>query len=328
MSQSRYEWKVGLFVLIGLGALCGLLLQFSKGTTFFKPSYTILLRAANVGALKEKATVLMAGVQVGSVSDIQLGPQGTNVVITLSIFKKYQIYKDARFVLEQSGFLGDQYVAIIPTKNEGPLFNDAETAEAEAPFNLQEVARSASGFIQRLDETAKRLNEAIADVRLHVLNEKTLTNLAVAIGNLRTFSEQATVTVDDLRGLISSNRPALETSGSNLVTFSLQINAFADRLNAVLDTNAPTLNLAVKNIESSTELVKNLLEDVQAGKGLAGSLIKNEEWANNVSQISSNLSITTSNLNRLGLWGILWQHKPPRTSAPARPLPAPKDPAR
>jgi hypothetical protein len=35
-------------------------------------------------------------------------------------------------------------------------------------------------------------------------------------------------------------------------------------------------------------------------------------------------------LNRLGLWGILWQHKPPRTNAPAseaaRPLSAPKNP--
>jgi hypothetical protein len=28
--------------------------------------------------------------------------------------------------------------------------------------------------------------------------------------------------------------------------------------------------------------------------------------------IAGNLSVTTSNLNRLGLWGILWSHKPPK----------------
>jgi hypothetical protein len=41
------------------------------------------------------------------------------------------------------------------------------------------------------------------------------------------------------------------------------------------------------------------------------------------------LSITTSNLNRLGLWRILWQHKTPATNAPAqvlKPLTAPKNP--
>jgi ABC-type transporter Mla subunit MlaD len=335
MKRSRHEWKVGLFVFIGLVVLGALLLQFSKGTTIFRKSYNILLRASNVGGLKERASVLMAGVQVGTVREIRLGPQGTNVTITLRIYQRYQIYKDARFVLEQSGFLGDQFVAIIPTKNEGPIFVEGDTAEAEAPFNLQEVARSASGFIQRLDETAKRLNEAIVDVRRHVLNEQTLTNLAVAIGNVRTFSEEAQTTVEDLHALVISNRPALATAGSNLVLFSEQVNDFANRLNALVDTNAPTINSAVKNIESSTVVLKNLLDDVQAGKGLAGSLIKSEALAYQVSQISSNLnvtssnlSITTSNLNRLGLWGILWKRKTPSApaTAPPKSLSTPKNP--
>ena len=94
-------------------------------------------------------------------------------------------------------------------------------------------------------------------------------------------------------------------------------------------TNSPEIDAAVKNIESSTATLKKLLDGVQAGKGLAGNLLENEQIAANVSQIVSNLSITTSNLNRLGLWGILWQHKPPRTNAPApapRPLTAPKNP--
>jgi hypothetical protein len=75
--------------------------------------------------------------------------------------------------------------------------------------------------------------------------------------------------------------------------------------------------------------VKTLLDGVQEGKGLAGQLLENDQIAANVSQIVSNLSITTSNLNRLGLWGILWQHKTPGTNAPrsvSRPLTSPKNP--
>src|SRR6266446_2276173 len=133
MSKSRLEWKVGLFVFIGLVLVAALLLQFSKGT-ILRPSYQILLRAANVGGLKIKASVLMAGVQVGTVSDIRLGPQGTNVTITLKIYSQYIVHKDARFLIEQAGFLGDQYVGIMPTRNEGDVFRDGDTAEAEAPF--------------------------------------------------------------------------------------------------------------------------------------------------------------------------------------------------
>ena len=67
-------------------------------------------------------------------------------------------------------------------------------------------------------------------------------------------------------------------------------------------------------------------KDVQAGKGLAGELLKDERMATNVSQIAQNLSITTSNLNRLGIWGVFWQHKPPKAKElPPHQLKTPKD---
>ena len=319
MSKSRLEWKVGLFMFISLVVLAALLLEFSKGINIFRPTKIILLRAPNVGGLKIRAQVLMAGVQVGTVSDIRLGPQGTNVTIWLKIYSQYEVHKDARFALETSGFLGDQYVAIMPTRNQGDVFHDQDVAEAEAPFNIQEVARSAGSFLRRIEETADRLNDAIADIRRLALNDQTLTNLSIAVGNLRTVSERAITTVDDLNALVTSNAPALSASGTNLVLFTQQLTNFGGDLSQLVDTNAPTLNAAVKNIESSTIMLKDLLADVQAGKGLAGNLLQNPELATNVSLIVSNLSITSSNLNRLGLWGIMWQHKPKKTSPEKHP---------
>jgi phospholipid/cholesterol/gamma-HCH transport system substrate-binding protein len=315
MSKSRLEWKVGLFVFIALTVFAVLLLQFSKGTSLFRPTKTILLRAPNVGGLKLRAAVFMAGVQIGSVSDITLGPQGTNVTISLKVYSEYEIHKDARFALEQAGVLGDQYVAIIPTKNQGDVFHDQEVAEADAPFNIQEVARSAGSFLRRIEETANRLNDAIADVRRLVLNEQTLTNLSVAVGNLRAVSERALTTIEGLNSFVATNASAFSVSGSNLVLFSRELNQFGGDLNRVLATNSPGLNASVKNIESSTMILKDLLADIQAGKGLAGNLLQNPELSTNISLIVSNLSITSSNLNRLGLWGVLWQHKPPKNQA-------------
>jgi len=154
MSNSRLEWRVGLFVLVGLLLLAALLIQFSKGAAFFRSTYTIILRSENVGGLKPRADVLMSGVRVGSVTAIDLAPDGKTVLIPLQIFSRYAIFKDARFSIEQAGFLGDQYVAILPIKNQGEIFHDKEEARADAPFNLQEVAHTATGFVQRIDETA------------------------------------------------------------------------------------------------------------------------------------------------------------------------------
>jgi phospholipid/cholesterol/gamma-HCH transport system substrate-binding protein len=325
MSKTRLEWKVGIFVLIGLVLLAVLLLEFSKGLTFFHPTYDIFLKTTTAGGLKRRATVMISGVQVGTVSDINLDPTGTNVTLTLRIYAQYKIYHDTGFFIEQSGFLGDQYVSIRPINNQGALYRDGDTAYAEEPFDLQEFTRSASGFITRIDETVKKLNEVLLDFTRVVLKPDTLTNISVAVANLRAASGRALITIDNVNALLATNAPALDRAGTNLVAFSQQMTELSSKLNEVVRTNAPDLNAALKNIESSTEMIRGLMGDLQAGRGLAGKLVRVDRMATDLSQILNNLSITSSNINRLGLWGILWQHKPAKTNEPPDRLRSPRD---
>jgi phospholipid/cholesterol/gamma-HCH transport system substrate-binding protein len=327
MTKPSLAWKVGLFVFISLVMIAGLAIEFSKGMLFFEHTNIIYLHAPDVVGLKSRADVLMSGVKVGSVAEISLAPDGKNATLALKIYARYRICSDARFVIEPSGLLGDEYVAIIPTKNKGPVLQDGAHAKAEAPFNLEEFERSAGGLIERLDKTVEGLGGMIGDVRKHLLNEQTLTNFSAVANNLRVASERALSTMEHLNALVSSNAPALSQSGSNLLAFSDRMDEFAGTLNGVVASNRTAIAAAVKNLDDSTEILKGLLGDVQAGKGLAGTLLKNEALAVHVSLVASNLSVTTSNLNRLGLWGVMWRHKPPKASAapPPRPLASPKE---
>jgi phospholipid/cholesterol/gamma-HCH transport system substrate-binding protein len=281
MEKSHFETKVGLFVLVGIALLAALLIQFSKGTSLFRGTYELRLHADNVGGLKPRSAVLLAGVQVGSVSNIKLAENGKSVTVFLRIYQNYKIYHDARFVIEQSGFLGDQYVSIIPTANQLPLLQDGADVPCEQPFNLQEVARSASGFIQRIDETAKKLDTAVSDVN----------------------------------AFIATNGSQIDLVVSNAVFFSQELARLAGSARNVISTNSEKISTSIKNIESSTETLKKLTDDLQSGKGLAGTMLKNEQLATNVQEIADNLAIATSNLNRLGLWHFLWHHEPPHTNA-------------
>ena len=314
MDSKRLELKVGLFVFVGLALLAVAVIQFSKGTSLFHGTYTLRLHAANVGGLKERAGVLLAGVEVGSVSAINLSDDGKSVTILLSIYKNFKIYHDARFVIEKSGFLGDEYVSVIPTTNMLPFLTDGADVDCQEPFNLQEVARSASGFIERIDETAKKLDASVSDLQRVVLNEQTLTNFSVAVGNLRTFTEQAMGTIGDINAIIATNGSQASLAVSNAVAFSQELNRLAGSADMLLATNGVEISSAVKNIEFSTEILTNLMVDLKSGRGLAGTMLQNEQFATNVQAIANNLSVTTSNLNRHGLWGIMWAHKPPNTN--------------
>jgi phospholipid/cholesterol/gamma-HCH transport system substrate-binding protein len=177
---------------------------------------------------------------------------------------------------------------------------------------LQEVARSASGFIQRIDDTAKKLDESVTDLRRVVLNEQTLTNFSATMHNLRTVSEQAMGTVNNINALVATNGPQINLAVSNVVFFSQELLHLAGSAEGVLATNSADITAAVKNIESSTEVLKDLLNNVQSGKGLAGTMLENEQLTTNVQAIANNLAVASSNLNRLGLWHFLWHKEPVR----------------
>ncbi|MDR3456012.1 MAG: MlaD family protein [Verrucomicrobiae bacterium] len=315
MNKSRLEIKVGLFVLFALVLLAVIVVQFSKGTSAFRGTITLKMHAVNVGGLKERATVLLSGVQIGAVKEIKLAPDGKSVYIQLQIYKEYPVYHDARFVIEQAGFLGDQYVSVIPTANQGSTLADGDQVECQEPFDLQEVARGAAGFIKRMDETAKKLDDSVTDLRAQVLNAQTLSSFGVALTNMRAFTVQAVSAVDQINVLLATNGQQVSFAVSNLVRFSGQLNQLGDSAQGILATNSVNIAEATKNIDEMTITWKQISTDVQAGKGLAGTVLQNQELATNVQNIAANLAITTSNLNRAGLWGILWSHKTPTTNA-------------
>jgi phospholipid/cholesterol/gamma-HCH transport system substrate-binding protein len=317
MEKSRLETKVGLFVLFGLVLLAALLLQFSKGTNLWRGTYELHLHAANVGGIKPRASVLLAGVQVGSVENIELADHGKSVTMTLKIYRDIPIYHDAQFVIEQSGFLGDQFISIIPTTNAPPVLANNADIQCQSPFNIQQVARDTAGFIQRIDETAKKLDASVTDLRSQVLNAETLANFGTAITNMKHFTEQALDTVKDINNVVNTNGAQVGIAVSNAVLFSVGLNQLSDDAKAVLATNSANTATATKNIADTTAIFKQLALDIQAGKGLAGTVLQNPELATNVQDIAANLSVTSSNLNRIGLWGILWSHKPTGANKPA-----------
>jgi phospholipid/cholesterol/gamma-HCH transport system substrate-binding protein len=311
MDKSRLETKVGLFVFIGLALLAGILILFSKGTGLLSSTYTLKLHTANIGGLKQQASVQLAGVGVGNVQEIRLDPSGTNVTVILQIYKKCPIHSDARFVIEASGFLGDQFVSVVPTANTQPVLSDGADVQCEPPFNLQEVARGAAGFIERLDDTAKKLDASVADLRSQVLNAQTLANFGNAITNLRVFTEQALSTISDINGIISTNGGQVGTAVSNFVLFSTQLNRLGDSAQDILATNGATITAATKNIENITSNAQQVVSDIQAGKGVAGTLLQDNETMTNLQLLAANLSVASSNLNQYGLWHFLWAHSHP-----------------
>jgi len=313
MSERRVEWKVGLFIFVCLAVLAGLVILFSKGFSPLRQSYTLKLRTTNVGFIIPGAGVREAGVPVGSVERVALEPDGKSVVIYLRILAQCRIHRDAKFIIEQIGFLGDQFISIVPQLNVGPILQDGDEITCEEPFNLQEVARSSVGLIRRVDQTVEKLDRAVSRVDQILLAEPNLVNTTNAIANLRLLSERAFTTVDNFERLVITNVIPVSTVVSNLAHFSVELSLLSDDLRTLVETNKPSVTSAVKNIEQAAASVDMLLTDLQAGKGLAGFLLKDEQTKEQMAALMNNLVTLSSNLNK---YGLLYKPKRPRDREP------------
>lgn len=308
--KSKTEWKVGLFIAISLVVAVALVLNFAKGISPLTKTYSLNLTTKNVDGIVRNAVVMMAGVPIGNVSKIKLNTDKSEVIITILIEEEFKIREGSKFHIETAGFLGDKYIGIIPTRNQdAPMLTDGATVPCEESFDLMRVARSTSGVVDQLNTATTQITNIIERIDSKLLDEKTLTDLAAGLRNLRDISENASKTIASVDLLITTNTPPIQQAIANVVDFSKELKTAGGELRSIIDTNRVVVNESMANIKNTTESLNKLIAAAERGEGLAGKLFADEELAQNIVTLSSNLNEVSVKLNRRGLWSVLWEDK-------------------
>ena len=119
------EILVGLFIIAAAVALLALAFKVS-GLTMYKGNgyYVVYANFDNIGGLKVRAPVRVAGVRIGEVSQIQLDPATFLAKVTLLVDKKVNdIPEDSSATILTEGILGCNYVGITPGYDDKVLKN-------------------------------------------------------------------------------------------------------------------------------------------------------------------------------------------------------------
>tara|TARA_B100000530_G_scaffold335657_1_gene288296 strand:- start:1387 stop:2364 length:978 start_codon:yes stop_codon:yes gene_type:complete len=308
--KSKTEWKVGLFIAISLVVAVALVLNFAKGISPLTKTYSLNLTTKNVDGIVRNAVVMMAGVPIGNVSKIKLNTDKSEVTITILIEEEFKIREGSKFHIETAGFLGDKYIGIIPTRNQdAPMLLDGATVPCQESFDLMRVARSTSGVVDQLNTATTQITNIIERIDSKLLDEKTLTDLAAGLRNLRDISQNASKTIASVDLLITTNTPPIQQAIDNVVDFSKELKTAGGELRSIIDTNRVVVNESMANIKNTTESLNKLIAAAERGEGLAGKLFADEELAQNIVTLSSNLNEVSVKLNRGGLWSVLWEDK-------------------
>jgi len=162
MQQSRVlETWVGVFVAFGFVSLFFLAMQVSN-LAEMKPdtkSFRVAARFQNIGGLKVRATVSMAGVRVGRVSRIRFDKETYEAVVDMSFDPEFDtLPTDTTASILTQGLLGEQYVGLSPGAASDFLKDGDQIELTQSAMVLEEVI---SRFLFNKAESGNENKQAI-----------------------------------------------------------------------------------------------------------------------------------------------------------------------
>lgn len=108
------EILVGFFVALGFVAMFFLSMEVSNlGSVSDDGGYEVKASFENIGSLKVRAPVSIAGVKIGRVTAIDFDAESFEAMVTMNIEAKYnQLPSDSSASILTAGLLGEQYIGL------------------------------------------------------------------------------------------------------------------------------------------------------------------------------------------------------------------------
>ncbi len=140
MNRSTIDLWVGIFVLLGLGAILFLSLKVGNLLqTNTREGYHIEAAFDNIGGLKMRAPAKAAGVVVGRVERIRLDPKTFEAVVTLVIDPQYKFSKDTIASINTSGLLGEVYIGLDAGGDPQMIADGGRVAKTQSAVVLEKL---------------------------------------------------------------------------------------------------------------------------------------------------------------------------------------------
>ena len=132
ISRNIAETLVGALVL-GIAVIFAVFLWRFSDVGLGAGQYTVNAKFRSAEGITVGTDVRLAGVKIGSVSNLSLDPQTFQAIARLSIKPEYQMPEDSSAIISSEGLLGGNFVEILPGGSyefmvDGSEFNETQGA--------------------------------------------------------------------------------------------------------------------------------------------------------------------------------------------------------
>lgn len=340
MKKERNALKAGLFILVSIALILGILLSIQGLESFTQPTQTrqvVFDLSDNVGGLRVGDEVRIGGFKVGDVRsiDVENASAGAEdrprIVVSYAIPRKFKVREDARIVVETT-VTG---VSVLNFKKLG------EAGELPATTPLKGQSSAMEQIVTNLQELGPQIRATIDEVRTQTIPRvnqtvdkfgrtadsftQTADKTTELAGHIRGkvdgvvekyehFVEvgvQMMAKVRDLFGDITGDfRSSIANVAAVTKTFKDKLPPLMEQMDQFLDkttTTVESINQTMADVKATAENTKELT--ASARSVVVSNRSKFDEMIDSFKKTSDNLKYASEEIRR-SPWRLLYKPRP------------------
>ena len=255
------ELKIGVLTIAAIVITTITIFMLTGTRGFFWQRYNLKARFTDVAGLKGGSPVRVAGVEVGTVTSVEIVGEVVEVAMEVNEEQQKQITTGSTASLGSVSLLGESAVDITPSTRGTPIPEWGYVPPGRSQGQLFDIAEEASAGIEEV-------SGLVHDIRL---GRGTMGKL-VTDDRLYAELHQFVASAGDLTRSLREGRGTL---------------------GRLLNDRA-----AAERLEASLGNVERMTAQLEAGQGTLGKLLKDDALAESLSGATSNLQALTARLNR------------------------------
>jgi phospholipid/cholesterol/gamma-HCH transport system substrate-binding protein len=299
-SQPKNIIKLGLFVFMGILLLITALFLIGNYQHMFGSHYTLRAHFSNVGGLRTGNNVRFAGVEVGTVKQMNI-INDTTLEVTLLIEQKMKtvIRKNALASLGADGLMGNKVVNIVPQNTSAEFAVEGDILPSRTAIEFDDILRTLSGTSDNLGVITSGLKTTVTKINnseglWKLLSDSALTvNIRKASKNLERATINAETMTRDVREMIADVK-----AGKGPAGVVLRDTLMANNLRSTLSELEHVAGQASQLAAELDMITENINKDIQVGPGPVHTALKDTAVAGNISRSLLNIEKGTEAFNQ------------------------------
>ncbi|MEX1000545.1 MAG: MlaD family protein [Crocinitomicaceae bacterium] len=286
--------RLGIVVLLGLFFLIVGLYFIGDKQGMFRSTFDVTAYFDNVNGLMKGHNVRFSGVNVGTVSEIEV-LEDSKVKVTMSIDVDYQnkIKKNSIAKIGTDGLMGNKLVDISSVDEMAPALEEGDILTTLQPIETDAVLRQLTATNEDVNKVAENLRIFTDKMNAPNSTWRILTdtsvniNLKKSMNNIKTTTSYSAKITQQLSGIVNDIRSGEGTLGELLYDTTLQRN---------ITSAISNIQIASDSLLYITGELSSFTQKAAGEEGALNTVISDTAFNRNLKESMENINKTSKGL--------------------------------